>query len=121
MTIGKTIVLTRQTFVGNVISLLFNILSSLVITFLSSKEQASFNFMVSVTICSDFGAKKVKSVTISIVSYRGPAPLESGVSKGRRLWRSGYDRIKDIKSEKDSSVRKFSGEKGLNNLVYVES
>ena len=34
MTTGKTIALTRQTFVGRVISLLFNMLSSLVITFL---------------------------------------------------------------------------------------
>ena len=28
----------------------------------------SFNFMAAVTICSDFGAKKIKSVTVSIVS-----------------------------------------------------
>ena len=34
MTIGKTIVLTRRTFVGKVMSLLFNMLSKLVITFL---------------------------------------------------------------------------------------
>ena len=36
MTTGKTIVLTRWTFVGKVISLLFNMLSRLVITFLPS-------------------------------------------------------------------------------------
>ena len=34
MTTGKTIVLTRQTFVGKVMSLLFNMLSRLVIAFL---------------------------------------------------------------------------------------
>ena len=34
MTTGKTIALTRQTFVGKVMSLLFNMLSRLVITFL---------------------------------------------------------------------------------------
>ena len=34
MTIGKTIALTRQTFVGKVMSLLLNMLSRLVITFL---------------------------------------------------------------------------------------
>ena len=34
-----------------------------------SKEQVSFNFMVAVTICSDFGdPKKIKSDTVSIVS-----------------------------------------------------
>ena len=34
MTTGKTIVLTRRTFVGKIMSLLFNILSRLVVTFL---------------------------------------------------------------------------------------
>ena len=52
----KTIVLTIWTFVGKVISLLFNMLSRFVNNF-SSKEQASFNFMVAVTIHSDFGAQ----------------------------------------------------------------
>ena len=34
----------------------------------SSKEQVSLNFMAAITICSDFGAPKLKSVTVSIVS-----------------------------------------------------
>ena len=55
MTTRKTIALTRQTFVGKVMSLLFNMLSSLVID-LNSKDQVSFIFMAAVTICSDFGA-----------------------------------------------------------------
>ena len=38
MTTGKTIVLTRQNFVGNVISLLFNMLSRLVIAFLAKSK-----------------------------------------------------------------------------------
>ena len=59
MTIGKTIALTRRTFVGKVMSLLLNMLSRLVITFLVI-EQASFNFMAAVTICSDFGAPQNK-------------------------------------------------------------
>ena len=58
MTTGKTIALTRRTFVGKVVSLLFNMLSRLVI--LSSKEQVSFNFMAAVTTCSDFGAQENK-------------------------------------------------------------
>ena len=52
---GKTIALTRRTFVDKVMSLLFNMLSRLVIIFLP-KEHASFNFMAAVTICTDFGA-----------------------------------------------------------------
>ena len=66
MTTGKTIVLTRRTFVGKGMSLLFNMLS--VGHSSSSKEQISFDFMAAVTICSDFGATKIKSVTVSTVS-----------------------------------------------------
>ena len=55
----KMIALTRWTSVGKVMSLLFNMLTRLVII-LSSKEQASFNFMAAVTICSDFGAQESK-------------------------------------------------------------
>ena len=42
MTTGKTIALTRQTFVGKVISLLFNMLSRLVITFLPRRKRLLF-------------------------------------------------------------------------------
>ena len=54
MTIGKTIALTRWTFVDKVTSLLFNMLSRLVITFLPRSE--CLNFMAATTTCSDFGA-----------------------------------------------------------------
>ena len=61
MTTGKPIALTRQTFIGKVMSLLLNMLSRLVIDLLIRSKQASFNFMAfSVTICSDFGAPKNK-------------------------------------------------------------
>ena len=65
MNTGKTTALIRQKFDGKAMSLLFNMLSRLVIAFLS--EQASFNFMAAVTICSDSAAPKIESVTISIV------------------------------------------------------
>ena len=58
MTTGKTIALPRWTFVGKVTSLLFNIVS--IGHSFSSEEQASFNFMTAVTICSDFGAQENK-------------------------------------------------------------
>ena len=54
MTTGKTIALTRQTLVGKVMSLLFNMLSRLVITFLPRSK--CLNFMAAITTCSDFGA-----------------------------------------------------------------
>ena len=52
MTTGKTIALTRQTFVGKVMSLLFNVLSRLVITFFAGSGH--LNFMAAVTVHSDF-------------------------------------------------------------------
>ena len=54
MTTGKTIALTRRTFVGKVMSLLFNMLSRIV------REQVSFNFMAAVMICNDFGGQENK-------------------------------------------------------------
>ena len=54
MTTGKTIALTIWTYVGKVMSLLFNMLSRLVIAFLP--RSMCLNFMAAVTICSDFGA-----------------------------------------------------------------
>ena len=47
MTTGKTIVLTRQTFVDKVISLLFNILSRLVITFLPRSKRLLISWLQS--------------------------------------------------------------------------
>ena len=59
MTTGTTIALTRQTFVDKVMSLLFNILSRLVITFLLKSKRLLISWLT-VTICSDFGAPKNK-------------------------------------------------------------
>jgi len=50
MTNGKTITLTRWTFVGKATSLLFKTLFRFVIYIFSSKDQTCFNFMASVTI-----------------------------------------------------------------------
>ena len=58
MTTGKTVALTRQTFVGKVMSLLLNMLSRLVIIFLPRSKR--LNFMAAVTICSDSGAQENK-------------------------------------------------------------
>ena len=58
MTTGETIALTRWTFVGKVMSLLFNMLSRLVITFLPRSK--CLNFMAAITICSDSGAPQNK-------------------------------------------------------------
>ena len=67
MTTGKTIALTIWTFISNVMSLRFNMLSSFVLFCFfffchsfSSKEQVSLNFVAAVTICSDFGVQENK-------------------------------------------------------------
>ena len=60
MTSGKTIALTRQTFVGKAMPLLFNMLSRLIIALFLPKVQVPFNFTVAITTCSDFGAPKTK-------------------------------------------------------------
>ena len=59
MTTRKTIALTRWTFVGKVMSLLFNMLSRLVITFLPRSKRLLISWL-QITICSDSGAQKNK-------------------------------------------------------------
>ena len=59
MTTGKTIALTRWTFVGKVMSLLFNMLSRFVIAFLSKSKDLLTSWLT-VTVCSDSGAQENK-------------------------------------------------------------
>ena len=67
MTTGKTTALTRQTFVGKAMSLLFNKLSRLVIAFLPrSKHLLISRFQSPYAVILE--PKKIKSVTVSIVS-----------------------------------------------------
>ena len=66
-TTGKTIALTVQTFVGKVISLLFNILSRFFIAFLPRRKRLLISWLQSLSI-EILKPRKIKSVTISIVS-----------------------------------------------------
>ena len=67
MTTGKTIALTRQIFVGKVISLLFNMLSRLVIAFLPRSKHLFISWLQSPSAVI-LEPKKIKSVTLSIIS-----------------------------------------------------
>ena len=67
MTTGKTIALTRQTFDGNVMSLLFNMLSWLVITFLPRSKRLLISWLQSPSAVI-LEPKKIKSITVSVVS-----------------------------------------------------
>ena len=67
MTTGKTIALTRRTFVGKVMSLLLNILSRLVITFLPRSERLLISWLQSPSAVI-LEPPKIKSDTVSTVS-----------------------------------------------------
>ena len=78
MTTEKTIALTRQTFVGKIMSLLFNMLSRLVITFLPRSKCLLISWLPCAVILEP---PKIKSATVSTVSpsichkVMGPDPM----------------------------------------------
>ena len=67
MTTGKTIALTRWMFVGKVMSLLFNTLSRLVITFLLRRKHLLISWLRSPSAVI-LESPKIKSLTVSTVS-----------------------------------------------------
>ena len=67
MTTGKTIALTSQTFVGKVMSLLFNMLSRLVIAFLPRSKPILISWLQAPSSVI-LEPPKIKSATVSIVS-----------------------------------------------------
>ena len=66
MTTGKTIALTRRTFVGNVMCLLFNMLSRFVIVFLPRSKHLLISWLQSPSAMI-LEPKKLKSLTVSII------------------------------------------------------
>ena len=67
MTTGKIVALTRRTFVGKVMSLLFNMLSRLVITFLPRSKTLLISWLQSPSAVI-LEPPKIKSATLSTVS-----------------------------------------------------
>ena len=80
MTTGKTIALTRWTFVGKVMSLLFNMLSRLVISFLPRSKRLLISWLQSLS-AEILEPPKIKSATVSTFSpsiyheVMGPAAM----------------------------------------------
>ena len=68
MTTGKTMALTKWTFVGKVMSLFFNILSRLIITFLSRSKRLLMSWLQSPSAVILMPSPKIKSLPISIAS-----------------------------------------------------
>jgi len=69
MSTGKTMALTRRTFVGKVMSLLFNMLSRLVIAFLPRSKHLLISCLQSPSAVI-LESKKIKSVSVSIVPHQ---------------------------------------------------
>ena len=67
MTTGKTKALTRWTFIGKVMFLLFNILSWFIIAFLPRSKHLLISWLQSPSVVI-LEPKKIKSVTVSTVS-----------------------------------------------------
>ena len=67
MTTGKTLALTRHTFVGKVMPLLFNMLSRLVIAFLPRGKSLLISWLQSPSAVI-LEPKKIESANVSIVS-----------------------------------------------------
>ena len=67
MTTRKTLALTLQTFVGKVVSLLFNVVSRVVVAFLPRNKRLLISWLQS-SFSVILVPKKIKSVTVSIVS-----------------------------------------------------
>ena len=99
MTTGKTIALTRQNFVGKVMSLLFNMLSGLVTPFLPRSKRLLISWLQSASVVL-LESKKIKSVTVSIISpsicnevlgFPGDTNGKEPACQCRRHKRCGFD------------------------------
>ena len=74
MTPGKTVALTRQTFVSKVMSLLFNMLSRLFIAFLPRSKHLLISWLQSPSaVISE--PKMIKSITVSTLSLHDALPI----------------------------------------------
>ena len=104
MTTGKTITFTRQTFIGKVMSLLFNMLSRLVIAYLPRSKSLLISWLQSSSAVI-LEPQKIKSVTVSIDSpstchevgfprqeYCSGLPFRSPYRQHPRCWAAGLER-----------------------------
>ena len=88
MITGKIIALTRWTFVGKVMSQLFNMLSRLVITFLSRNKRLLISWLQSPSAVI-LEPKEIKSVPVSIVS---PSIRDAQLNKFQEIdWDTASD------------------------------
>ena len=90
-TTGKTTALTRQTFVGKVMSLLFNMLSRLVTAFLPRRKHLLISWLQSPSAVI-LGSTKIKSVRDTDVQN---SLMDSvGEGEGEKIWENGIETCK---------------------------
>ena len=113
MTTGKTIALTRQTFVGKVMSLLLNMLSRLVITFLPSSSESKVA-QSCLTLCDPMDCSLPGSFIHEILQARIleciAISLSRGSSQPRDLTQVSCVAGRFFTVLKDKLVRKLSSE-----------
>ena len=83
MTTGKTMALTRWTFVGKVMSLLFNMLSRLIITFIPRSKRLLISWLQSPSTVI-LEPKKIKRGLLLASAYR---PFQKWSQEGERVRR----------------------------------
>ena len=118
MTTGKTIALTRGTFVSKVMSLLYNMLSRLVITFLPRSKCLLISWLQSSSAVI-LEPKKIKSLTVSIVS---PSICHEVMGPDAMIfifWMLSFKQTFSLSSF--TSIKKLSEAEGLMNQKYVVS
>ena len=117
MTTGKTIALKRWTFVRKVMSLLFNMLSRLVIAFLPRSKHFLISWLQSPSAVI-LEPKKIKSITVSIVSpsicyeVMGPDMWTTVLSNSMKLWAMPCKANQDEWVMVESSGKTWSTGKG---------
>ena len=85
MTTGKTIALTRWTFVGKIMSLLLNMLSRLIITFLPRSKRLLISWLQSPFIIKTVQKMAVEGTYLNIVKAIYDKPTANSILKGEKL------------------------------------
>ena len=97
MTTGKTVALTRWTFVDKVMSLLFNMLSRLVMTFLPRSKHLLVSWLESPSAVI-LEPRKIKSATLSTVS---PSICHEVMGSLTLLFKKSYNHISSMQKKKE--------------------
>ena len=121
MTTGKTIALTRRTFVGKVMSVLFNMLSRLVITFLPRSKRLLISWLQSPSAVI-LEPQKIKSDTVSTLSLHDALPIlrNAGLEETQAGIKIAGRNINNLRYAEDTTLMADSEEELKNLLMKVK-